>query len=110
MLIFGRMIALVAMLGWSAWYVICNVYEFAPRLDPFAFGYGWLLVLLVFRYSFIDRTRPWGWALSLLAALVGVYLLLIHQGATAGTAMRTFVVSSMVVLVAFNWRRRSSQQ
>lgn len=45
MRIFGGLVLLVVMLGWSTWFVICNVYEFAPALDPLALLSGWLLAL-----------------------------------------------------------------
>ncbi len=81
MRIFGGLVLLVAMLGWSAWFVICNVYEFAPALNPWALALGWLFALLAWVQAVrgINKAR-WGWAMCGLAACNGLYLLLLHRG------------------------------
>lgn len=95
MRILGWLVLLLAMLGWSAWFVVCNVYEFAPRLDPWAFAYGWLLAVLA-----AARMRRDGWGLGLLAASIGLYLLLIHRGVGSGVALAVLVIASVAVLAS----------
>ncbi len=94
MRILGWLVLVAAMLGWSAWFAVCNVYEFAPRLDPWAFAYGWLAAVLG-----AARLRRNGWGLALLAASIGLYLLLIHRGVGSGMALSILVISSLVVLL-----------
>lgn len=94
MRILGWLGLVAAMLGWSAWFAVCNVYEFAPRLDPWAFAYGWLSALIGGACM-----RHTGWGLALLAASIGLYLLLIHRGVGSGTALSILVASSVAVLL-----------
>lgn len=94
----GGLALLLALLGWSAWFVICNVYEFAPDLDPLALVGGWLLsAVLVWRVG-----RRAAWPLFALAACIGLYLLLIHRGLAQGVALSVFMVAGIgVIAVAF---------
>ena len=98
--VLGGLALLLAMLGWSAWFVICNVYEFSPALDPLAFACGWLLsVALVWRV-FRSAARRVAWPLFAQASCIGVYLLLIHRGMGEGTALALFVAASVAVVAA----------
>lgn len=101
MRILGGLVLLVALLGWSAWFTICNVYEFAPALDPWALACGWLIALLGWVQSWRSRHRGrWGWALCGLAASIGVYLLLIHGNVGEGVALPVLLAASAAVMVA----------
>lgn len=106
MRIFGTLMLLLAMLGWSAWFVICNVYEFAPALDPWALALGWLVAVLGWVQAWRSRNRVrWGWGLCGLAAGVGVYLLLIHRGVGEGFALAALLILDVVVMGAAGRRR-----
>lgn len=96
----GLLLLLVAMLGWSAWFVICNIYEFAPALDLRAFLHGWLIALLAGLYALrrADRRAP-AWLPFGLAAWVGLYLLSIHRGLDTGIALLVFVLGSIAGLL-----------
>ncbi|MGH8055461.1 MAG: hypothetical protein ACREP4_16240 [Stenotrophomonas sp.] len=105
MRIVGTLVLLMAMLGWSAWFVICNVYEFAPALNPWGLAVGWLMALLGWICAWRSRQRArWGWALCGLAASVGVYLLLNHRGAGEGIALAALLIISVGILV---WTRKA---
>lgn len=96
----GWLALLLAMLGWSAWFVICNVYEFAPDLDVWAFAYGWVLsVLVAARTRRVEHGRA-AWLPLLAAACIGGYLLLIHQGMGAGLALALLLISSLLAYAA----------
>lgn len=100
MRILGGLVLLVALLGWSAWFVICNVYEFAPALDPWALACGWLIALLGWAQSWRAGNRVrWGWGLCGLAASIGMYLLLIQRGVGQGAALLALLAASAVVMV-----------
>ncbi|WP_303746680.1 hypothetical protein [Stenotrophomonas pigmentata] len=87
---------LLAMLGWTAWFVICNVYEFSLALDPVAFACGWVLsAVLVWRVF-----RRVAWPMFALATCIGVYLLLIHRGMGETTALALFVAASVAIVAA----------
>ena len=92
----GGLSLLLAMLGWSAWFVICNVYEFSPALDPVAFASGWLLSAVLLWRVF----RRAAWPLFALATCIGVYILLIHRGMGEGTALALFVAASVAIVAA----------
>ncbi|MGE8287397.1 MAG: hypothetical protein ACN6RG_05530 [Stenotrophomonas sp.] len=104
MRILGWLVLLLAMLGWSAWFVVCNVYEFAPRLDPWAFGYGWLLAVLAGAFA-----RRNGWSLCALAGSVGLYLLLIHRGMGDGSARGLLLLTSVAIVGVTWWIRRAKR-
>lgn len=91
----GWVAILAAMSGWSVWFAVCNIYEFAPALDPWAFGFGWLITLLACVQSLrFDRGR----GLCGLASCFGLYLLLIHYGVAATGALLVLVISTVLVL------------
>lgn len=96
----GLALLLLAMLGWSAWFVICNVYEFSPALDPLAFACGWLLSAVLAWRVFRGGFRRIAWPLFAQASCIGVYLLLIHRGMGEGTALALFVAASVAVVAA----------
>jgi hypothetical protein len=99
MRIFGGLVLLVVMLGWSTWFVICNVYEFAPALDPPALLSGWLLALFGWVFAWRGgRQARRGWALCAQAACNGLYLLLIHRGVAEGIALLVLVIAGVGTL------------
>lgn len=99
MRILGGLVLLVAMLGWSAWFVICNVHEFAPPLDPVALIFGWLLAVFGWVLSWRGGKRAvWGWGLCGLAACNGLYLLLVHRGIGDGIALLALVLASVGIV------------
>ena len=104
--VLGGLALLLAMLGWSAWFVICNVYEFSPALDVWAFAYGWLLSAAVWARSLRDGRRQVIWLPWVVAACVGVYLLLIHRGLGAGTGLLVLVSSSLLAVSFALYRRQ----
>lgn len=106
----GGLALLLAMLGWSAWFVICNVYEFSPALDPLAFTAGWLLSAAVWAWSLRDRRRQLPWLPWVAAACIGGYLLLIHRGMSAGTALVLFGASAVCALAMHWWQQRRSRR
>ena len=96
MRVLGGLALLLAMLGWTAWFVICNVYEFSLALDPVAFACGWVLsAVLVWRVF-----RRVAWPMFALATCIGVYLLLIHRGMGETTALALFVAASVAIVAA----------
>lgn len=102
----GGLSLLLAMLGWSAWFVICNVYEFSPALDPVAFVCGWLLSAVLIWRAF----RRVAWPLFALATCIGGYILLIHRGMGEGAALALFLAASVaVVAAAFRGTLRASR-
>ncbi|WP_269790915.1 hypothetical protein [Stenotrophomonas sp. Iso1] len=108
MRILGTLVLLLAMLGWSTWFVICNVYEFAPAMNPWALAFGWLLALLGWTQAWRSRNRArWGWGLCGLAGCVGAYLLLIHRGVSDGMALAALVIASAGVLL---WARKAMRR
>lgn len=109
MRILGSLALGVAMLGWSAWFVICNVYEFAPALDVWALAAGWVVAVLgwIQAWRSADRAR-WGWGLCGLAACVGMYLLLIHRGLSEGIALAMLVAISAAVMRVVGKRRKAT--
>ena len=98
--VLGGLALLLAMLGWSAWFVICNVYEFSPALDPLAFAGGWLLSAALAWRLFRSGFRRIAWPLFAQASCIGVYLLLIHRGIGEATALALFVAASVAVVAA----------
>lgn len=84
---------LVSLLGWSVWWAICNVYEFAPRLDSAALVCAWLAAAMAAAGGLLARPGS-GW---LLAGLNGAYLLAVHRQFDAGLGTPLF--GALVVLV-----------
>jgi len=102
---FGLLALVLAMVGWTAWFVVCNVYEFAPDLDRWAFIYGGLISVSVAIRAWRAKQASAVWLPALMAACIGVYLLLIHRGVSAGPALALLVVSSLLVFVLCRPRR-----
>lgn len=100
MRVLGGLALLLAMLGWSAWFLICNVYEFSPALDPVAFACGWLLSVVLAWRVFRSAAHRVAWPLFAQAACIGGYLLLIHRGIGDATALALFVAVSVAVVAA----------
>lgn len=98
--VLGGLALLLAMLGWSAWFVICNVYEFSPALDPVAFACGGLLSVVLAWRVFRSGLRRVAWPLFAQASCIGMYLLLIHRGVGEATALALFVAASVAVVAA----------
>ncbi|MCD9086856.1 hypothetical protein [Stenotrophomonas sp. SY1] len=112
MRILGWMAVLAAMSGWSAWFVICNVYEFSLPLDPWALAFGWLITLVACVQSLRSaHRRAWGWGLCGLASCFGMYLLLVHRGLGHGAALAVLVVVALgVFALTMKVARRSRVQ
>lgn len=70
----GAVMLLCSLLGWSAWWAVCNVYEFAPRLPSWPLAAAWLLALGLLLVSRRPYWLPW-----LLAAANGLFLLSLHR-------------------------------
>lgn len=98
--VLGGLALMLAMLGWSAWFVICNVYEFSPVLDPVAFVSGWLLSVVLAWRLFRAGFRRIAWPLFAQAGCIGGYLLMIHRGVGETTALALFVAASVAVVAA----------
>ncbi|MEG1679966.1 MAG: hypothetical protein RR326_07715 [Stenotrophomonas sp.] len=96
----GGLSLLLAMLGWSAWFVICNVYEFSPALDPVAFAGGWLLSTVLAWRVYRSGLRRVAWPLFAQASCIGMYLLLIHRGMGETATLALFVAASVAVVAA----------
>lgn len=118
MRIFGGVLLLLALSGWSAWFVICNVYGFAPPLDPWALTCGWLIGMLAVVQGWRGHPARRDWCLCGLAASIGLYLLLIHRGVGPGVASLALLAASASVLVAARrdgavvpaeWQRQTAQ-
>lgn len=102
----GWVAILAAISGWSVWFAVCNIYEFAPALDPWAFGFGWLITLLACVQSSRSAQRwRWGWGLCGLASCFALYLLLIHRGVAAIGALPVLIISTALVLAWVVWPR-----
>ncbi len=84
------------LLGWSAWAVICNVYEFAPRLPVLPLGVAWLLGLAV-AWRVLRTGAPWMRAAWLLAALNACWVAAAHQGLEAA-ATPLFIGAALLVV------------
>lgn len=110
MRIFGWISLLAAIAGWSTWFVICNVYEFAPPLDPWALAFAWLISVAALGLSLrsVDGRR-WGWGLCWLAASFAGYLLLIHRGVGPAPALALLVVVGLGIVAIAARRRRSGR-
>jgi hypothetical protein len=84
-----RWLGLVALgfslLGWSGWWVICNVYEFAPRLPEFPLAMAWLLGLAVMWRTLQPRRMPVA-AAWVMAALNAGWVAATHQGMEAAAS------------------------
>lgn len=64
-----------SLLGWSTWWVACNVHGFAPRLPTWPLGAAWMLALLLPFLRAPACRLPWA-----LATVNGLYLLALHRG------------------------------
>lgn len=73
--VIGLLLLLCSLLGWSAWWVICNVYEFAPRLTGWPLLVAWLVAIACLWRGPRRFWTPW-----LLAGLNGLAVLLQHRG------------------------------
>ena len=77
---------LLSLLGWSAWWVICNVHEFAPRLSTTALVCAWASALMAVAAGLL-RTPRWSWAL---AGINAMYLLAVHRQVDGGLGPAVF--------------------
>ena len=96
----GGLLLAGSLLGWSAWWVICNVYEFAPALPlwPLLAAWGVAAVMVM--------GRRWRSITALLlAGMNGLAVLQQHRGwiDDAGLALVPLVVAMVAVL---HWGRR----
>lgn len=105
MRVLNRVCAVALMLGWTGWFAICNVYEFAPVLDPRAFALGWLLtVALCLQSMRTSGRRLWSMALLGVSGCNAFYLLLIYAGTRGGIALAVLIGLSGVIL-GWAWSR-----
>lgn len=94
--ILGWGLLLSSLLGWSAWWVICNVYEFAPALASMALACAWLTLLPAVA---LRRARPGlAWCLAVINAL---YLLAVHRQLDHGAGAPLY--TGVLVLVTGLW-------
>lgn len=71
----GRVLLVCSLAGWAAWWAVCNLYEFAPRLDALPLSVAALAGAIALAGG--QRGAVAGWWL---AALNALYLLAVHQG------------------------------
>lgn len=76
----GGVALLLSLLGWGAWWVVCNVYEFAPPLSTAALLCALAAAVLAAMGQLLRRA----WPVWLLAAGNGLYLLAVHRQLDAG--------------------------
>ena len=99
-----------SLLGWSSWAVICNVYEFAPRLPllPLAVGWGLGLTVVWRTVRSAVAAAPWPRAAWALAALNVGWVAATHQGVeAAATPLFVGVALAVVGLSTAAWRRQA---
>lgn len=102
----GVLLLLLSLLGWSAWWVICNVYEFAPRLDTAALVCAWASALMAVAGRLLRRPR-WSWAL---AGLNGAYLLAVHRQIDAGLGPAVFGAVLLGLFLVMVWQGRRQKR
>lgn len=85
-----------SLLGWSCWWVICNVCEFAPRLPGFPLAMAWLLGLGAVWRTLQSRRMPVA-AVWVLAVLNAGWVAATHQGMEAA-ATPLYLGSAIAVL------------
>lgn len=94
--ILGWVLLLSSLLGWSAWWLVCNVYEFAPALASTALVCAWLTLLPAVA---LRRARPGlAWCL---AAINALYLLAVHRQLDHGAGAPLY--TGVLVLVTGLW-------
>lgn len=101
----GGALLLLSLLGWSAWWTVCNVYEFAPRLPGWPLLAGWLLALGLLWFP----RRPY-WVCWLLAAANGGFLLGLHRDWVPAGVMASIWLASVVLLVGIAAVQRPQKQ
>ena len=102
----GALVLLLSLLGWSAWWVVCNVYEFAPPLSTAAL----LCALAVAGLAVMGRLLRAAWFAWLLAAGNGLYLLAVHRQQDHGLGPLLFGLLLAAVLCVLAWLRGKSKR
>lgn len=102
----GSLALLLSLLGWSAWWVVCNVYEFAPPLNTAAL----LCALAVAVLAALGQLLRMTWPAWLLAASNGLYLLAVHRQLDAGLGPPLFGLLLAALLCLLVWRRGKSKR
>jgi len=92
MRVLGWGLLLVSLLGWSAWWVICNVYEFAPALASGALLLAWCMALL----AVLTAGRQ-AWPAWVLAGVNALYLLAVHRQLDRGSGTAVFGLLAMLM-------------
>lgn len=102
----GALVLLLSLLGWVAWWVVCNVYEFAPALSTAALLYALAAAVLAAMGQLLRAAWPaWG-----LAGGNGLYLLAVHRQQDAGLGPLLFGLLLAAVLGMLVWRRCKSKR
>ena len=99
-----------SLLGWSAWTVICNVYEFAPRLPVLPLALAWLLGLAAAWPASRAGAQGSSWprAVWALAGLNAGWVAAAHQGLDAvATPLFMAAASGVVGFSAISSRRHA---
>ena len=86
----------LSLLGWSAWWVVCNVYEFAPRLSSITWLAAWASALLAVTMRRSHTCLAW-----LLAAINGLYLLAVHRQLDHGSGIPLYL--TILLILAGLW-------
>lgn len=94
--ILGWVLLLSSLLGWSAWWLVCNVYEFAPALASTALACAWLTLLPAVALRRAHPGLAW-W----LAAINALYLLAVHRQFDHGAGVPLYV--GVLLLVCGLW-------
>ena len=75
----GVILLAASLAGWSAWWVICNIYEFAPALATTPLLLAWVLALAALVLAAVMRARLRPWLPLWLAAGNGLCVQAIHR-------------------------------
>ena len=102
----GGLMLLLTLLGWTAWWVICNVHEFAPRLSTTALVCAWASALLA-AASGLLRRPSWSWAL---AGINAMHLLAVHRQIDGGLGPAVFGSVLLGVFLAMVWQGRQQKR
>lgn len=96
----GHLLLLCSLLGWSAWWAICNVYEYAPDLPTWPLLAAWgAAVVLPMRRS-RRAVVP-----LLLAGINGLCVLLQHRAGADGVGPALLPLVALMIAVLC-WNRR----
>lgn len=95
------LVLLFSLLGWSVWWAVCNMYEFAPPLSTAALICAWCAASL----AILGGATRAPWLTRALAGLNGLYLLAVHRQIDAGVGPFVFGLVLVVVSCVMGWGR-----